>query len=160
MKKTIARHFGLFCLIISLITAVSLTGCSSSGGTSHLEGERKTVVLKALSQVGEPYRYGGNSPGSGFDCSGLVQYSHDKAGIKVPRSTLDQKQQSDRVSRRNLEPGDLVFFKTGRKQYYVGIMVDDRRFVHAPSSGGSVTESSLRERYWKNRYIGAGTYLN
>ena len=157
---TLLKHSAFYRLIALCVFAPLLDGCSSSGSISHLEGDRKTVVVKALSQLGKPYSYGGSSPNSGFDCSGLVQYSHNNAGIRVPRSTLDQKRQSKKVSRRNLEPGDLVFFKTGRKQYHVGIMVDGKRFVHAPSSGGSVMKSSLKENYWKNRYIGAGSYLN
>lgn len=158
MTRNRLHSFSYSLAIFAIIFIVA--GCSSSGGSSKVSGDRKEVVIQALSQIGAPYRYGGNTPESGFDCSGLVRYSHKNAGVNVPRSTLDQKKKSEKVSKKQLNPGDLVFFKTGRNRYHVGIMVDDNRFVHAPSSGKSVRKSSLSDPYWKKRYIGAGTYLN
>jgi cell wall-associated NlpC family hydrolase len=100
--------------------------------------------------VGKPYRYGGESPSAGFDCSGLVQYSFRQAGLRVPRSTEAQLRASRRVPRSQLRPGDLVFFdQDGKKKGHVGIYLGNGRFVHAPSSGKRVRTDSLDSRYWK-----------
>ena len=104
----------------------------------------------ALKMVGKPYRYGGESPSSGFDCSGLVQFSFRQAGIRVPRSTEQQLRQSRAVKRADLRRGDLLFFdQEGKKHSHVGIYLGDGRFVHAPSSGKRVRVDRLDSRYWQ-----------
>lgn len=114
-----------------------------------------SVVRTALNQLGTPYRYGGNNP-DGFDCSGLVQYSHFKAGINVPRTTEAQLNYFREIPRSKLRSGDLAFFKTGRKQFHVAIMISAREFVHAPSSGKTVSISNFSNPYWKSKFIRAG----
>ena len=102
----------------------------------------------AAKMVGKPYRYGGESPSRGFDCSGLVQYSFRQAGIRVPRSTELQLRASSPVSQ--LRPGDLVFFdQEGKKRSHVGIYLGAGRFVHAPSSGKRVRIDRLDAPYWR-----------
>jgi cell wall-associated NlpC family hydrolase len=99
--------------------------------------------------VGKPYRYGGSSP-SGFDCSGLVQYSYRQAGIALPRSTDEQRSASRLVKLGDLRRGDLLFFnQEGKKYGHLGIYIGDGRFVHAPSSGKSVRSDRLDSPYWK-----------
>ena len=105
--------------------------------------------------VGKPYRYGGNSP-SGFDCSGLVQYSYDRAGVSVPRTTRSQLKAGTPVAAHSLREGDLVFFdQEGRKYSHVGIYIGDGRFVHAPSSGKKVRIDRLDKRYWEKHFVAA-----
>jgi cell wall-associated NlpC family hydrolase len=103
----------------------------------------------AQEMVGKPYRYGGSSPGSGFDCSGLVQFSYRQAGVRLPRSTEHQLVSSRPVSRSQLRRGDLLFFdQEGRKNSHVGIYLGGGKFVHAPSSGKRVRSDRLDSPYW------------
>ena len=122
----------------------------------HLTNTRE-LAMQALGYLGIRYKYGGSSPGTGFDCSGLVRYVVSQAvGLVLPRDTRSLSQMGSRVSRDELEPGDLVFFNTLRKPYsHVGIYVGDRRFVHAPASGGAVELVNMGERYWQTRFDGA-----
>jgi len=99
--------------------------------------------------VGKPYKYGGTAP-SGFDCSGLIQFSYRQAGVSLPRETTDQRRATQRVKIAELQRGDLIFFdQRGRKNSHVGIYLGERRFVHAPSSGKHVRNDSLDNPYWK-----------
>jgi len=117
------------------------------------------VLFRALGLVGTPYRYGGNTPDGGFDCSGLIGYVYrDAAGIVLPRSTRELSvMRTASVSREALAPGDLVFFATagGGKVSHAGIYVGEGRFVHAPSSGGTVRLDYLSARYWQQSYLAA-----
>lgn len=115
------------------------------------------VTLRALSLVGTPYRYGGNTPDSGFDCSGLVNYVYrDMLELRLPRSSRELAQlQGPRLDRDQLASGDLVFFGSGREVSHVGIYVGEGRFVHAPSSGGTVRLDRLDGPYWQDHYSGA-----
>ena len=119
------------------------------------------MLVRAISLVGTPYRYGGNTPAGGFDCSGLVGYVFlDAAGLRLPRSTsalIDLK--SRRVARDDLQPGDLVLF-TPTGGGHVGIYVGEGRFVHAPSSGGTVRMDKLNTPYWARAYAGAKRVLD
>jgi cell wall-associated NlpC family hydrolase len=95
------------------------------------------MVRLALSMLGQPYRYGGAAPG-GFDCSGLVQYAANGAGIHVPRTAHEQLRAGFAVPRSELRAGDLIFMHLAHKELHVGIVIDDQDFVHAPSTGGYV----------------------
>jgi murein DD-endopeptidase len=109
--------------------------------------------------VGAPYRYGGADP-RGFDCSGLVYYVYQQAGVEAPRTTTEQYRQSRRVRLSRLLPGDLLFFRISRrKPSHVGIYVGNGRFVHAPSKGKSVDYALLDDDYWREHLIGAGRLL-
>ena len=152
-----------------LAAMVLLHGCAGSGAKSYQSGgesfdlsgldeQRADVVMAALSQVGTPYVYGGSEPGRALDCSGLTQYAHSAAGLSIPRVSTAQQAAAKPVRRQPI-PGDLVFFKTGPSQYHVGLMVDNERFVHASTSKQRVRLSRLRTDYWRQRYLGAGTYL-
>ena len=109
----------------------------------------------ALEQVGVPYRYGGNSA-SGFDCSGLVQYSYARVGMSVPRTTGQQWSAVRTVERSELRAGDLLFFSIEGKMSHVGMYVGRNEFVHAPSSGRTVTTARLDSPYYAKAFLRAG----
>ena len=117
------------------------------------------VLFRALGLVGTPYRWGGNTPDSGFDCSGLIGFVYrDAAGIALPRSTRDMLvMRAPNVNREQLQTGDLVFFATsgGSQVSHAGIYVGEGRFVHAPATGGTVKLDSLDKPYWQKAYLNA-----
>ncbi len=118
----------------------------------------RAVLQAAESRIGSPYRYGGAGPDA-FDCSGLVRYAHNQVGIAVPRTAAEQYVKATPVERRELRPGDLVFFRlAGREVGHVGIYVGDDRFVHAPQSGGQVRVASLQDEWYRQRFVGAGRF--
>ncbi|WP_078759253.1 C40 family peptidase [Novilysobacter spongiicola] len=119
------------------------------------------VLMRAISLVGTPYLYGGNTPQSGFDCSGLVNYVYrDMLDLKLPRTSTELSRfQGPRIEPRQLSPADLVFFGSGGRVTHVGIYVGEGRFVHAPSSGGTVRLDHLDGHYWRDHYSGAKRVL-
>lgn len=120
--------------------------------------QKLDIVEKARSNIGIPYRYGGISPATGFDCSGLVCWSYQQVGIQLPRSARDQIMFGLKVDRQaDLKPGDIVVFKgtRGRSGWHSGIYTGNGMFVHSPSTGKHVTESRLDEKYYAQRYAGA-----
>jgi len=122
-----------------------------------LRAERSEALLQALLALGLDYRYGGNSPVTGFDCSGLVAHVYREAwGIRLPHNALAQSESGIPVSLSELQPGDLVFYDTLKRPYsHVGIYLGDGRFVHAPKSGAQVRVESLSGAYWTQRFNGA-----
>jgi cell wall-associated NlpC family hydrolase len=135
----------------------ALMGCASAPQPSSrpvlerpVDGVAARAAEQAAQLVGRPYRYGGASPATGFDCSGLVQYSYFRAGRKLPRSTEDQRVVSERIRLNELRRGDLIFFEQeGKKHGHVGIYVGNGEFVHAPSSGKRVRRDRLDAPYWR-----------
>jgi cell wall-associated NlpC family hydrolase len=119
-----------------------------------------SLVHTAKTLMGTPYRWGGTGPAA-FDCSGLVMYVHRQFGYEVPRTAAQQYKEATRVKRRDLQPGDLVFFKlSGRKISHVGIYTGDDYFIHAPQSGGRVRLASLDNAYFRKRFAGAGRFYD
>lgn len=111
------------------------------------------VANLAQDQVGRPYRWGGETPGEGFDCSGLVHWSYGCVGVGMPRVVRRQQEMGLRINGDRLQPGDLVFFAIdGRRTTHVGIYVGDQSFVHAPSSGQPVRVDSLADTWWRRRW--------
>ncbi len=119
--------------------------------------QQQQIVQTAIQQIGRPYQYGGNNP-NGFDCSGLVQYSYSRSGLIVPRTTKEQLQFFTEIPLNQLIAGDLVFFRIDAQQMHVGIMLNDNDFVHAPSSGKTVSTTNLSNPYWKKRILRAARY--
>ncbi|HZH42898.1 MAG TPA: C40 family peptidase [Lysobacter sp.] len=119
------------------------------------------VLMRAISLVGTPYRYGGNTPEGGFDCSGLVNYVfRDTVDLRLPRSSRELAAWQGRpIAPERLAPADLVFFGSGGTVTHVGIYVGEGRFVHAPSTGGTVRLDRLDGPYWRSRYSGAKRVL-
>ncbi len=102
-----------------------------------------------------PYRYGGSNP-DGFDCSGLVQYSYALAGMRLPRTTGQLWSATQSIGRDQLRSGDLLFFSIDGKMSHVGLYLGDQRFVHAPSSGRTVSIASLETPFYEKAFIRAG----
>jgi cell wall-associated NlpC family hydrolase len=107
------------------------------------------IAIHALGLVGTPYRYGGNTPDSGFDCSGLIGYVYrHRVGTAPPRTVAQLSGWGQQIANDELRSGDMVVFGTGRSPSHAGIYVGEGRFVHAPSSGGTVRLDHLQSRYW------------
>ncbi len=126
-----------------------------------LAAERQRVIAAAKQQMGIRYRWGGNTPRQGFDCSGFTKYALKKSGKKIPRTAAQQSKASRTISRSTLRPGDMVFFKTkGTKVNHVGIYLGNGKFIHAASGGGRVMIDDLRKNYWQKRLYKYGTFLS
>jgi uncharacterized protein YycO len=128
-----------------------------SSGAQNVAITASDVVVTAMGMLGVRYKFGGNTPESGLDCSGLVRLAFAQTfGMTLPRSAGEMSRVGDSVSKKELQPGDLVFFNTLRRAFsHVGIYVGDGKFVHAPSSGGEVRVESMNIPYWQNRFNGA-----
>jgi cell wall-associated NlpC family hydrolase len=120
------------------------------------------VSMRAIGLVGTPYRYGGNTPEGGFDCSGLVTYVYrDMLDLRLPRTSRDlARVQGPRIAPEKLAAADLVFFGSGGNVTHVGIYIGEGRFVHAPSTGGTVRLDRLDGHYWRQNYSGSKRLLN
>ena len=115
------------------------------------------LAIYALGLIGVDYRYGGNSPEHGLDCSGLVRYVFQEVvGVTLPRTAREMARLGGRVAPGDLKAGDLVFFNTRSSPFsHVGIYLGDDRFIHAPHRGGEVEIVTMSQRYWQQRYDGA-----
>lgn len=112
------------------------------------------VTLYAVGLVGTPYRYGGNTPDSGFDCSGLIAHVYQsRAGVAAPRTVEQMKFWGQPVSNDNIRTGDLVLFAQSDAPTHAGIYVGEGRFVHAPSTGGEVRMDRLNSKYWASQQV-------
>lgn len=106
--------------------------------------------------LGVPYVWGGRTP-RGFDCSGLVHYAYQQLGIEVPRTAAEQLKTAKPVHLRQLEPGDLVFFRHKREPVsHVAIYLGNKQFIHAPSSGKRVSYGTMDEGYYRDHFYAAG----
>ena len=125
---------------------------------AYANAPSEDIPIYAVSLVGSPYLLGGTSPETGLDCSGFVGHVFKQtAGMNLPRDSRAISEMSQPLVPAGIRPGDLVFFNTLNRAFsHVGIYLGDDRFVHASSSRtGSVMVSSLRERYWQERFEGA-----
>jgi cell wall-associated NlpC family hydrolase len=116
--------------------------------------QRTMMVDGATAMLGQPYRFGGAQPG-GFDCSGLIFYAAANAGIRVPRTAVEQLYFGVAVRRADLQAGDLIFMNLAHKELHVGLALDRDRFIHAPSNGGHVRIDSLATAPYSKGFIGA-----
>lgn len=156
------RHTRAFALLALLLLATALGGCAPAHiapeplpGLS--QGGRSPVVAAARSLTGVRYKYGGESPQSGFDCSGLTWWAYRQVGVELPRVSYDQYEAGRPVGRHDIRPGDLVFFRLpgNPKNMHVGIATGQSTFIHSPREGGRVREDQLDLPYWRERFIGA-----
>ena len=164
-------------LLAACLLAIALTGCG--GGKQVRKAPQAApqrvwptvvpddpqaandVLMRALGLVGTPYRYGGNTPEGGFDCSGLVTYVfRDVLDLRLPRTSRELATlQGPKIAPDALAAGDLVFFGSRGTVSHVGIYVGEGRFVHAPSTGGTVRLDRLDGAYWRDHYTGAKRVL-
>ncbi|MEJ2643064.1 MAG: NlpC/P60 family protein [Desulfosarcinaceae bacterium] len=122
---------------------------------------REGLVRTARRYIGTPYRWGGESARTGFDCSGLTMTVYRLNGLDLPRNSRAQFDAGTPVSRKTLKKGDLVFFYTGRKGRvsHVGIYAGSGKFIHAPRRGKSIRVSALSAKYYRKRFVGARRYF-
>ena len=135
------------------VAAVAEATTAASGPAQHASD----LVVGALGLLGIGYRRGGNTPQSGFDCSGMVRYVFQNTlGLDLPRRAEEISRVGTKVSRNDLKPGDLVFYNTLKKTFsHVGIYLGNNRFIHAPATGGVVRVEDMGESYWTRRFTGA-----
>ena len=122
-----------------------------------VEAKASELVVNAMTFLGVPYRRGGTSSDTGFDCSGFVRAIFEQtAGLVLPRRAKEQAATSQKIDRSDLQPGDLVFFNTMRRAFsHVGIYIGDGQFIHSPKPGAEVRVESLSLAYWARRFDGA-----
>ena len=171
MKKILIHFIGSTFLLISAITSANadpLTGTEDASASKEEIATENTnseswssraseVLVNALSLSGIRYKYGGNSPEAGFDCSGFVRYVFKQAAsLTLPRTALAMSQLGTPVTKNELQPGDLVFFNTLKSTFsHVGIYLGNNRFIHSPRAGGVVRIESMDTEYWAQRFNGA-----
>lgn len=151
-----------FCLIIALLLGGCATGPKPTAERPILPSKQEIVLAIAHQQIGVPYRFGGNAPQIGFDCSGLVRYAFQMVGQELPRTAYEQLKQSRKISVNELRPGDLVFFVLREKRrptYHVGVYKGNGEFIHAPSLGKEVEIAQLENPYWKKRLVRGGRVI-
>jgi gamma-D-glutamyl-L-lysine dipeptidyl-peptidase len=156
MNTIFPKFFTIFVLTISCVP-----GCGFyRNGWIYTKDGRGRIVRTAERYIGTPYRHGGTTP-RGFDCSGYVMYVYRQNGILLPREVGGQYDAGKHIGINQVQPGDLVFFRTSRHRRlsHVGIYMGDNRFIHAPSSGKRVTYADMGKPYWKKRYRGAVTFI-
>ena len=147
------------------VASAQASGATQSGprpsflaGVANKAGD---VVEGALNLIGVRYRWGGDTPDSGLDCSGFVRYVYQETlNFTLPRQAAQMSRVGEKVSLNDLKPGDLVFFNTiGRRLRrtvsHVGIYIGHDKFVHSPSTGSTIRVDEMNDRYWETRYLGA-----
>ena len=128
-----------------------------AGQAAQVADHTSALVTTAMGFLGVRYRRGGNNEETGFDCSGFVRAIYQKtAGFVLPRKAKDQAASTDVIDKKDLQPGDLVFFNTMRRAFsHVGVYLGDGKFIHSPRTGEEVRVDSLQASYWKQRFNGA-----
>lgn len=123
----------------------------------HLSDRAGDLAIRAMAMIGIRYKYGGNNPESGLDCSGLVRYVFKQAwGAELPRTAEEISRVGATVDKNDLRPGDLVFYNTLRRGFsHVGIYLGDNKFIHSPAAGSAIRIESMDISYWKKRFNGA-----
>ncbi|EER59754.1 NLP/P60 protein [Acidovorax delafieldii 2AN] len=130
----------------------------SMADKAHVVADRTAdLVVNAMGFIGVPYRRGGSSAATGFDCSGFVRAIYEQTvGMILPRRADQQAATTQVIDKKELQPGDLVFFNTMRRAFsHVGIYVGDGKFIHSPRTGSEVRVEDMRQSYWQRRFDGA-----
>ncbi|MEI7497083.1 MAG: C40 family peptidase [Betaproteobacteria bacterium] len=164
------RHFLIVCCIVSAHAAPNSSSSddleiylSDSGFitkiskvSQNVSNKASDLVMNAMGFLGVPYRRGG-SDDNGFDCSGFVRSMYEQTlGKVLPRSAREQADATEKIDKKDLQPGDLVFFNTMRQTFsHVGIYVGDNKFIHSPRPGKQVKVEDMRQSYWLSRFTGA-----
>ena len=130
----------------------------SMADKAHTVADRASdLVVNAMGFLGVPYKRGGNSAETGFDCSGFVRAMYQQTvGLILPRRADQQAASTEVIDKKELQPGDLVFFNTMRRTFsHVGSYVGDGKCIHSPRSGSEVRVEDMRQTYWQRRFDGA-----
>jgi cell wall-associated NlpC family hydrolase len=162
------------CAALAVISFASICSCSIAADVEVLPEQTKVtasnpekpkgifsrtseLAMQAMGMLGIHYKRGGNTPESGLDCSGLVDYVYKEAwGTTLPRTSIELSKVGKSIKMQDLQAGDLVFFNTLRRGFsHVGIYLGEHKFIHAPSPGGQVRIESMDVKYWKKRFNGA-----
>jgi cell wall-associated NlpC family hydrolase len=138
-----------------LLTRIDQVRATVADRTSEL-------VLTSMAFLGVPYKRGGNDAETGFDCSGFVRSIYERTvGLVLPRLAKDQAAATQPIDKRDLQPGDLVFFNTMKRAFsHVGIYVGDGKFIHSPKPGAQVRVENMHASYWERRFDGARRVVN
>jgi cell wall-associated NlpC family hydrolase len=163
-------------IVLAVALSTSLSGLAASAWSADidspfavvdtpaavtaLQGLRERaadLAIRAMGLIGIQYKYGGNSPENGLDCSGLVRYVFKESrGATLPRTSEEISRIGQNVESHDLQPGDLVFYQTLRHAFsHVGIYLGDNKFIHSPAAGGAIRIESMDLAYWKKRFNGA-----
>jgi cell wall-associated NlpC family hydrolase len=171
-SRLMSRWLRIFVLVCSLPCATVAAPAdddmgrfmADKGMLDRLERVRTRVadkagelVVNAMGFLGAPYRRGGSSGDTGFDCSGFVRAMYEQTiGLVLPRRANEQAAVTEAIDRKDLQPGDLVFFNTMRRAFsHVGIYVGDGKFIHSPKPGAQVRVEDMGVAYWAHRFDGA-----
>jgi cell wall-associated NlpC family hydrolase len=168
MPTPVGRRYAGLCALFAALSCTSVAmaetkqvrnsfTASAAEAAGKMWSGAQDVAIYALGLIGVDYKFGGNTPASGLDCSGLVRYVFQEVtGVTLPRTAKEMSGLGAKVGQAELKPGDLVFFNTRRFQFsHVGIYLGDNRFIHAPSAGSEVEISRLSESYWQKHFDGA-----
>ncbi|MEO5701750.1 MAG: C40 family peptidase [Casimicrobiaceae bacterium] len=171
MKSPHLQHVAAACCLLSLVTIAPPVAAQVRDDTSFAVAATATVKAAAVNAMatadhlshvamrllGVNYRWGGTSPETGLDCSGLVRYVFQQVtGMNLPHSSKEMSRVGKRITVDELAPGDLVFFNTRRYAFsHVGIYLGNNRFLHAPAAGRDVEIATLDGSYWQKRFNGA-----
>lgn len=147
----------LFC------TLLCLQGCGKArvdtgAPVRYGKASGSAVVKTARTQIGRPYKFGGISPKTGFDCSGLIVWSYQQYGVPVPRRAADQAKYGKVIRKSQLKQGDIVVFRVSGT-WHTGIYTGAGKFIHSPSAGKKIREDNINADYWKRRYYSARRIL-
>src|SRR5262245_6978931 len=147
----IMRHLLLLCGLFGLLPVPVLAT------TAPAAAARESPLAHALRALGARYTYGGRSPETGFDCSGLIAHAFERSrGLLLPHNAFAQSRMGKPVTRRDLAPGDLVFYNTRNQPFsHVGMYIGNGRFIHAPKPGARVRVERVDTSYWSSRFNGA-----
>lgn len=151
----------LLALLLAMALGLNACGLKNIVAPPSGTGSGQKIVKTAYSQMGQRYRYGGDSPQKGFDCSGLIWWTYKKHGIPVPRITTDQAKTGKSVPRAQAQPGDIVVFRTGTspRGLHTGIYSGNGTFIHSPRRGERVRMESMDIPYWDRTFIGVRRVL-
>jgi cell wall-associated NlpC family hydrolase len=136
---------------------ISRLGDNIQQARESVSERASSLVMDAMGFLGVPYKFGGNSAETGFDCSGFVRAVYEQSVGKVlPRRAAEQAASTLEIDRSELKPGDLVFFNTMKRAFsHVGIYVGDGKFIHSPRAGSHIRLEDMRAAYWQTRFNGA-----
>jgi len=154
-----------------VVSVLMLSGCSPTGNIQNdtkqyrhydyrsLSLQRQKMMKVAYQSLGSPYKWAGKNPREGFDCSGLMYYTYQQSGINIPRTAAQQRDASRTISQQQLVPGDMIFFKTGKRTNHVGIYTGNGEFIHASTGSKRVKKDKLHYQYWQRSFVKYGTFL-